>query len=35
MNWVSDDFGFDQGHDTAVDTPRNGGMRSIGTARAY
>jgi ketosteroid isomerase-like protein len=25
MNWVSGDFGFDQGHDTAVDTPRNGG----------
>jgi len=25
MNWVSGDFGFDQGHDTAVDTPRKGG----------
>jgi ketosteroid isomerase-like protein len=25
MNWVSGDFGFDQGHDTAVDTPRDGG----------
>lgn len=25
MNWVSGDFGFDQGHDTAVDIPRAGG----------
>ena len=24
-NWVCGDFGFDQGHDTAVDRPRNGG----------
>jgi ketosteroid isomerase-like protein len=25
MNWVCGDFGFDQGHDTAVDIPRAGG----------
>jgi ketosteroid isomerase-like protein len=25
MNWVCGDFGFDQGHDTAVDRPRAGG----------
>jgi ketosteroid isomerase-like protein len=25
MNWVCGDFGFDQGQDTAVDTPRDGG----------
>lgn len=25
MNWVSGDFGFDQGHDTSVDIPRAGG----------
>jgi ketosteroid isomerase-like protein len=25
QNWVCGDYGFDQGHDTAVDTPRAGG----------
>jgi len=25
MNWVCGDYGFDQGHDTAVDVPRAGG----------
>jgi ketosteroid isomerase-like protein len=25
MNWVGGDYGFDQGHDTAVDVPRAGG----------
>jgi ketosteroid isomerase-like protein len=25
LNWVGGDYGFDQGHDTAVDLPRAGG----------
>jgi ketosteroid isomerase-like protein len=25
LNWVGGDYGFDQGHDTAVDVPRGGG----------
>lgn len=25
LNWVGGDYGFDQGHDTAVDVPRAGG----------
>jgi ketosteroid isomerase-like protein len=29
LNWVCGDYGFDQGHDTAVDVPRKGGGKPL------